>query len=140
MSFHSQVQCPSFFINLMQPCQLSWMVILVQIINHETILSIHETTINCGLIGLNIDAKFILKKLIFLAPTGAQEMLVFIHPSSANLSRSLNLHLSGLDLRVFKRVFKRTSSGPNSWTKENYFKTDFLSEERFIWSDLLKSS
>ena len=84
--------------------------------SHETILSIHETTINCCLIGLNIDAKFILKKLIFLAPTGALEMLVFVHPSRANLSRSLNLHLSGLDLqvsqRVFKRVFKLTSSGP----------------------------
>ena len=39
----------------------------------------------------------------FLAPTGAQEMLIFVRPFVSCLSRALNLHHSGSDLQAISQ-------------------------------------
>ena len=41
--------------------------------------------------------------LVFLAPTGAQERLMFVRSFGSNLYRALNLHLSNPDLKAISQ-------------------------------------
>ena len=40
------------------------------------------------------------EQFVFLAPTGAQGMLIYVHLFSSNLSRALYHHFSGPDLQA----------------------------------------
>ena len=44
-----------------------------------------------------------LNKLDFLAPTGAQEMLMLVCMFASNLSRAVNLHHSGSNLQAISQ-------------------------------------
>jgi hypothetical protein len=44
-----------------------------------------------------------LERSFYLAPTGAQEMLICVRPSGPNLSRAVNLHHSGSNLQAISQ-------------------------------------